>query len=326
MGHKSGSGITTGGYNVAIGYEAFDGTNTGSGNVAIGWSAGGDGANTGGEAVYVGRLAGYAVTSANHNVLIGMSAGRAITTNANNTIIGSYAGDAITGQGNTIVGAFAATSTSGADAERNTIVGNYAAGALTTGDKNIIIGDYSGKNISTGSNNVIIGGDINAESATADDQLLIASGDGSPTWIQGNSDGVVVGALTPLFYERAAMDTSAVDFRVPTVQSSTANPNGYPMPFAGTVLAASFLFTVTIADDSNTNTIRIRKNGGSSGGDIQEFTFTGGDLLHPNANTLVKTGLTFSFSAGDILQVKRQSGATDLNNAQCILWVQYKLW
>ncbi len=189
MGYQAGTGITTGSYNVALGYRAYDGTNTGSGNVAIGWDAGGDNANTGGEAVYIGRLAGYAVTSGNHNVLIGMSAGRAITTNANNVIIGSYAGDSITGAGNTIIGTQAATSASGGAAERNTIMGNYAAGALTTGDKNIILGDYSGKNITTGNNNVIIGGDINAPSATADDQLLVASGDGGVTWITGNSSG-----------------------------------------------------------------------------------------------------------------------------------------
>ena len=191
IGHQAGTGITTGSYNVAIGYQAYDGTNTGSGNVAIGWWAGGDSANTGGEAVYIGRLAGYAVTSANHNVLIGMSAGRAITTSANNVIIGTHAGDAITGAGNTIIGTQAATSTSGGAAERNTILGNYAAGALTTGDTNIILGDYSGKNLTTGSHNVIIGGDVNAPSATADSQLLIASGNGGVTYLTSDSSGVV---------------------------------------------------------------------------------------------------------------------------------------
>jgi len=43
------------------------------------------------------------------------------------------------------------------------------------------------------------------------------------------------------------------------------------------------------------------------------------------AATLVKTGsdVELSFSAGDILMVKRQSGSTDLNNAQVLLWVSY---
>ena len=124
------------------------------------------------------------------------------------------------------------------------------------------------------------------------------------------------------------MDTSAVDFRVPTVQSSTANPNSYPMPFGGKVVAASFLFSGSaISTTGNTNTIRVRKNGGSSGGDIQEFTFTEGNLTNTNGTnyTLRRTGLTFAFDPGDVLQVKRQGGSTDLNNAQAILWVKYTL-
>lgn len=227
LGHQAGTGITTGNYNVAIGYQAFDGTNTGHSNVAIGWSAGGSSANTGGEAIYIGRLAGSAVTSGNHNVLIGMSAGRAITTNANNTIVGSYAGDAITGASNVIVGAHAAGNASATTAERNTIVGNYAAGALTTGDKNIIVGDYGGKNITTGSNNVIIGGNIDAPSATGNDQLLIASGDGGVTWIQGDSNakvqigdstynpsGITTGKLTVTRDETEGSDTGSTLFLV----------------------------------------------------------------------------------------------------------------
>jgi hypothetical protein len=237
IGHQAGTGITTGGYNVAIGYQAYDGTNTGSGNVAIGWWAGGDSANTGGEAVYIGRLAGFGVTSGNHNVLIGMSAGRAITTNANNTIIGSYAGDAITGASNVIVGAHAAGNASATTAERNTIVGNYAAGALTTGDKNIIVGDFGGKNITTGSNNVIIGGNIDAPSATGNDQLLIASGDGGITWIQGDSNakvqigdtaynpsGITTGKLTVTRDETEGPDTGPTLFLVDGDSDANSGP------------------------------------------------------------------------------------------------------
>jgi hypothetical protein len=135
-------------------------------------------------------------------------------------------------------------------------------------------------------------------------------------------------ALHPCFFERAALDTTAVDFRVPTVQSSTANPNGYPMPFAGTVRAASFLFVGSaISTSGNTNTIRIRKNGGTSGSDIKEFTFTESDLVNTNGfqYTLVKSGsdVLFTFAAGDVLQVRRQGGSTDLNNSQAILWVKF---
>ena len=138
--------------------------------------------------------------------------------------------------------------------------------------------------------------------------------------------GMTTNILHPLFFERSALDTNAVDFRVPTVQSSTANPNSYPMPYAGTVLAATFLFSgATISTTGNTNTLRVRKNGGSSGSDIEDFTFNEGDLTNTNGTnyTFVKTGLSFTFSAGDIVQVKRQSGATDLNNGQALLWIKF---
>ena len=242
-----------------------------------------------------------------------------------NVAVGHYAlQDCADGYNNTAIGEDAGMEvTSG---QRNVAIGSDSLRVATTGHRNIVVGAEAGNNISTGSNNVVIGAaDVTAD---ADDQLKISSGDGSPVWIEGNSAGVVLGALTPMFYERAELDTNAVDFRVPTVQSSSANPNGYPMPFAGTVLAATFLFAGSaITTSGNSNTIRIRKNGGSSGGDIQEFTFNEGDLTNTNGTqyTLVKTGLTFSFSAGDILQCRRQSGSTDLNNSQCLLWVKYNL-
>ena len=77
-------------------------------------------------------------------------------------------------------------------------------------------------------------------------------------------------SLHPIFFERGAINTRAVDFRAPTTTTSSANPNAFPMPYAGKVISASFIFSGgTITNNSSaTNTIRIRKNGGSSGSDI----------------------------------------------------------
>lgn len=141
-----------------------------------------------------------------------------------------------------------------------------------------------------------------------------------------NEVGLTTKILHPIFFERSAIDTSAVDFRSPTATGSTAYPNAFPMPYAGKVVAATFLFAGSaITTTGNTNVIRIRKNGGTSGSDINDVSFNEGDLTNTNGTnySLVETGLTFSFSAGDILQVKRQSGATDLNNGQAILWVKF---
>tara|TARA_R100001443_G_scaffold19528_1_gene31190 strand:+ start:11853 stop:13445 length:1593 start_codon:yes stop_codon:yes gene_type:complete len=141
-----------------------------------------------------------------------------------------------------------------------------------------------------------------------------------------NEVGLTTKILHPIFFERSAIDTSAVDFRSPTATGATAYPNAFPMPYAGKVVAATFLFAGSaITTTGNTNVIRIRKNGGTSGSDINDVSFNEGDLTNTNGTnySLVETGLTFSFSAGDVLQVKRQSGATDLNNGQAILWVKF---
>ena len=131
-------------------------------------------------------------------------------------------------------------------------------------------------------------------------------------------------ALHPCFFERSSIGTSAVDFRSPTVQSSTANPNAFPMPFGGRVAAATFLFAGGTITGTATNTIRIRKNGGAT---TKDFTFTPSDLVNTNGNnyTLTKTGsdVDFDFNAGDIIQVRRESGTTNLNNGQAILWVKF---
>jgi hypothetical protein len=187
-------------------------------------------------------------------------------------------------------------------------------------------GYQSGNNITSGSNNVVIG-NADVASATGDDQLSISSGDGGTTWIQGNDDGVVLGALTPLFYERSGLNTTTVDMRVPTVQSSSANPNGYPMPFAGTVMAVTFLFAGgSITSNSTDNTWRLRTNGAAEGTD---FSWASNSLTNPNgtAYTKVVTGSSvgLTFNAGDHVQLKRTASGTSLNNAQAIVWVKFNL-
>jgi len=62
------------------------------------------------------------------------------------------------------------------------------AGYLVTGAKNLCLGFESGETISTGSNNVVIGA-VAVASATADDQLVISSGDGGMFWAKGDSAG-----------------------------------------------------------------------------------------------------------------------------------------
>ena len=288
-----------------MGYHALAAATTATKNVALGYKP----MRYGLSANYSIALGAYVLEDAtgDYNVAIGEQVSRQLTSGEHNIAMGyqaNYSG-ITTGSSNISVG--------------------YQAGnALTSGAKNISLGYQAGDNITTGANNVVIGGaDV---TATSSDQLSISSGDGSPVWIQGDAYGKVVGNLTPMFYERSDLDATSVDFRVPTVQSSSANPNGYPMPFAGKVLYASFLFAGGSISGTDANVIRVRRNGGSSGGDIEDVTMTIGDSNWRNTNGTNYTWhgkFDFSFVAGDVLQVKRQSGSTDLNKGQAILWVQY---
>lgn len=328
IGNYSGDALTSGDFNVFVGHKAGTGVTTGQANVIVGNQEYTSSTMTGSYNVHVGQRAGEDTTDGTYNTFVGASSGQNVTSGDYNTVLGRSAlFRADTQAGNVALGYKAGYQAKGANNISIGYLSGQQSGTSGTGSNNILLGVSAGDNITDGSNNVVIGM-ADVPSATADSQLSISDGDGGTTWIQGNEDGIVLGALTPLFYERAALDTTAVDFRVPTVQSSTANPNGYPMPFAGKVVAASFLFAGSpISTSGNTNTIRIRKNGGTSGSDIKDFTFTEGDLNNTNGNqySLVKSGsdVLFTFAAGDVLQVKRQSGSTDLNNSQALLWVSY---
>jgi len=334
VGTESLEAITTGDNNTALGYKSMEATTTGDKNVMIGNYAG-DSLSSGTENVGIGYEAHTGGTGF-FNVAVGSQAGKAMTSNSYQTLVGYQAGYQFNGTNarfNTAVG-YQAMGGGTSSPHQNTALGAAALYNVNGVSRNNIgIGYQAGVNQTAGSGNVIIGSGIDLPSTSGSRQLKIAGNDGTTTttWIEGNSDGIVLGGLTPLFFERAGLDTSAVDFRVPTVQSSTANPNSYPMPFAGKVKAMTCIFTGDVASSSTSNVIRIRKNNGSSGSDIKDVTFTPAQFTKPassnggTAATLVKTGsdVELSFSAGDILMVKRQSGSTDLNNAQVLLWVSY---
>jgi len=309
VGSYTGQTLTTGSENTLIGYSAGRFLTSGNQNVAIGYDALGD-VTTGLRNIGIGYNAANNFDTESDNIAIGYDAlgGSSLAGAEQNVSIGNYSGDAIT------------------SGDGNTIIGHLSGSAITSGGKNISLGYQAGDNITSGSNNVVIG-NADVPSATGDSQLSISNGDGTVQWIEGNSSGVVLGALTPLFFERSALDGNLYDFRVPVAQSGPATPNAYPMPYDGEILAASFLFSGGTISGTGTNTLRVRKNGGSSGADIEDFTFTPSDLSNPVGTnyTFVKTGLSLAFNAGDIVQVRRNAGTTDLNNGQAIVWVRYNM-
>jgi hypothetical protein len=141
---------TTGGSNDAFGYGALDSNTTGSQNAAFG--VGVLQANTTGSYnIGMGRTALESSTTASYNTAIGQESMRICTT-------GSY----------------------------NTAVGKDSLEFITTGDNNVSIGKSAGDNITSGNGNIIIGTNVDAQSATASNQLNIGN------WIKRSSGGDIV--------------------------------------------------------------------------------------------------------------------------------------
>jgi hypothetical protein len=137
--------------NTAVGYVAAQYT-TGASNVAMGWGAltGTSGSSSGGNNVAIGYQALTANTSATNNTAVGYLAGYTNSTGATNTYVGYRAGVSATGSYNTFVGSGAtdgagAAITSGA---KNTILGGFNGNQdgvdIRTLDYNAIISDGNG--------------------------------------------------------------------------------------------------------------------------------------------------------------------------------------
>jgi len=158
-------------FNTAIGYKALFSNVGGQQNTAIGLQALED--NISGStntAIGSGALANN--TIATSNTAIGKQALSLMTTGGNNTAIGDEAlKNNILGGSNVAVGKSALEfSTS----SFNTAIGQSAL-LNSTGQKNIALGQLAGDNITTGQRNIIIGQDVDAPSATTNEQLNIGN-------------------------------------------------------------------------------------------------------------------------------------------------------
>ena len=97
LGYQAGNAITTGPYNIAIGYRAMyatSGTVTGGNNIALGQSTL-NSVTSGGDNFGALLSAGTNITTGNNNVTLGREAGESITTGSDNIAIGYQSGDSI---------------------------------------------------------------------------------------------------------------------------------------------------------------------------------------------------------------------------------------
>jgi len=188
----SGNSVTNSQENTVIGRSAMQ-TAGGHYSVAIGTNTLFSQASGGDYNTAVGHQTAYNLTTGASNTFIGKGVAHNETTSSHNTAVGKYAmlyARAGTGY-NTAVGEFAlAGTTNYQTGNYNTAFGADSLKGISSGSKNIGIGYQAADNITTGSNNVMIGG-ADAASATGSDQLSISSGDGSPVWITGDSNGNV---------------------------------------------------------------------------------------------------------------------------------------
>ena len=134
IGYKTGRTLT-GEYNVCIGYDAGSNISGGDNIVAIGRGAMGNSAVTNGLSVCIGYNAGNSQTSAQKNVMIGADSGTSDTTGYHNTFVGYDTGDTITeGHFNLFLG----SQTDGVlDADYQTAIGYKVA---TTQEKSLVLG------------------------------------------------------------------------------------------------------------------------------------------------------------------------------------------
>lgn len=153
----SGTGLTSGHSNVAIGYQAGYTATSGYGNCLLGYQAG-LALTTGIGNVAIGYQAGQSLVSTSTNTMLGTYAGQ-YSTGSQNSFFGLSAGSYIDGNGNIAFGheALKGSASAATSATKNVAVGYQAGYAMTSGQQNVALGYQAGFAIKTGADNLCIG-------------------------------------------------------------------------------------------------------------------------------------------------------------------------
>ena len=175
IGTYSGSFITTGNSNIAIGYETLEDATTAVENVVV------------------GVIAGRNITTGSHNVIIGDSAGVSGTTINNSVFVGDRAGNAATGN-------------------NNTCVGNGAGASINVGTNNLVLG-YGAAASAVNVNNEITLGDSNIATLRCNVQTISALSDArDKTDVQELPEGLAfIDSLNPVKFQWQTRDGNGKD-------------------------------------------------------------------------------------------------------------------
>jgi len=209
VGDEAGTAITTGDSNVAVGYNAGAAINTGEKNTLIGGRAG-DALTTGSSNVALGRASLSADTLGSCSIAIGRNAlinqNFTSATDSFNTVVGDRAGSAITtGIQNTLIGSLAGDALT--DADYNTALGYLALTADTKGNRSTALG-YGALKLQnftsvTNTDNTAVGYDAGREVTTATKQTFLGNFSGK-TQSTGNNN-------TYIGYDAGSLMTTGSD-------------------------------------------------------------------------------------------------------------------
>ncbi|RLD74169.1 MAG: hypothetical protein DRJ07_19920, partial [Bacteroidetes bacterium] len=175
IGHNSGK-LTTGLYNLFLGYESGFSNTTGESNTFLGHRTGYSN-DVGVNNVFIGKEAGYSNTGSDYNTFIGYQAGYNAHASSYNTAVGYQAGFSVTNwQGGAFLGWEAGKFTTG---RQNVFLGATAGRAFTTGDDNVCIGGGAGGSNdspfveATGDKNIFIGYQTGYKSGPAAHNVIV---------------------------------------------------------------------------------------------------------------------------------------------------------
>lgn len=312
----------TGGFNVAIGYEAIYGVSGQSPAFNVG----------------IGYRAGYSMNGiAQFNTFVGHQAGRYNVSGVENVGVGSFALlQNVTGLYNTALGYAAGRGVSGVsiancvfigyqagrnnEATLNTYVGSYAGYGVfgsSTGGENVFVGYRAGELITSGTRNVAIGRDALGDANPGDENTVIGYlagpditgannviyGSQAGSNITSGSNNIVIGynidPLSATGSNQFALGTSTYPFLrgdMSNYQLAIYGANGY-LNFNTTLGSGGYGFR------DNAGTMEFKNSGGSwaafgaGGGGL--FTEDGNSNIYggTGSGTSITTG-TYNFLAG----------------------------
>jgi hypothetical protein len=175
IGLGSGMSNVNGDSNTTLGNYALLSNTTGYSNIAVGVNA--LRANTVGDGnVAMGDRSLWSNTSGRYNTAFGTYSLISNITGENNTAIGAEAlYNNVSGTSSVAVGTYAGYGQVGFSSASSTFIGTFSGYNISSGIGNTFLGYMSGYNVSSGSNNIVIGQNVDAPSATANQQLNIGN-------------------------------------------------------------------------------------------------------------------------------------------------------